>query len=219
MKMSGAKKPSTARRRAPPSSRNWRHRHQVQRVGVEPSRRRAEDERQAQPREQIADHRVARAHPGPREQHARVVRVLRAQQVEARHHARASARPGSAAARWRRVVERGLAQRFLALSAICAKRRSNEVSAAQRLPDREERRPAPPGPRAGDQIVRTDASTAASLRFEICDLCAGHISNFAILIMMPMPPSSIADGDPRQDEPANIGEQRRDVGRRGHASG
>src|SRR5712691_11453899 len=168
-------------------------------VGVE-QHQREEHKRHGEAREQVSDHRLVRAHPRLRQQHARVLRVLRAHEVEACHYVahrpcRADPLPGSPVA-----LDYLLAQAFPPRHDLRIAP-GERVSRTQGLPDRQERHKHRHGGEQRDQIIRIDPVGQPVFEPEVFYACAGHISNRAILTMMPTPDRSIPTATPNNISP------------------
>ena len=164
-----------------------------------------EYERHRQPREQIADHRLVRPYPGPRQQRARRLRMLRAQQVEPCHDRAHQSRRGHS--RTRRPRADGRLAQALALLRDAGKAAVERVAPAQRLPDRDK---ATRTASAARPAIRSSAlsqygsqSSSRKSSTRVLRIAPGRaqISNRAILTMIAMPVSSIRIASPTSISP------------------
>ena len=157
-------------------------------------RGKAERRGEAQPREQVADHRIGRPEASLGEHHPGFGGMPRAQQVEARNRlAHQPERPAvlPAGARGHRLT----AQIFLALDDLLQPPRER-VLGPERLPHRQKHRHHRQRGERGDGIVGGDAGGQPAGDPQILRLHTDHISNRAIRFMMATPLTSMATATP-----------------------
>ena len=158
-----------------------------------------EQERQADPRKEVPDHRVARSDPGLGKHIARLGGMLRAQQVEARHrlaHQSDGVRPLPASAR----CQSALSQGFFAMDDL-VEAPLERVVRPQRLPHCQNRRQHRERSERCDRVIEADAGRQPVGDREILKPKTPHISNFAILFMIKTPVASIVTAIPSRISP------------------
>ena len=162
---------------------------------------------------QIADHRLVRPYPRPRQHRARRLRVLRAQGRAVSLTALINL---ARLRRSRRLCVDGLlAQDSRCCCAIRSKRRSHAARYCAAPATRRRRRPEPPMQQDRRSGSSASAQTAASLRAGKSGpgCCASRRAALGARHPISAPGESIRIASPTR--PRHVGEQRRDIGRRG----
>ena len=168
----------------------------MQHVGVQQNQR-AEAKRQADLRKQILHHCILRSEAGTCQHLARFGGLPRAQQIEPRHGLAHKSDRGPTV-RAAAVRERRLAQRFLAVDDLFETPLEGAVW-PKRLPHRKEHHQSRQRSEHDDDVVEPHPRRQPIGDVKI--LGVPHISNRAILVMMPTPVPSIANARPSRRKP------------------
>ncbi len=198
--MSGCVKPEHGAAERGEGAQVFRYRQQLRprRIGQDAE---TKHERHRQPREEVADHRLVRPYPGPRQQRARRLRMLRPQQVEPHHDRAHQIRRGHSRTR-RPLAENRLTQAF-ALQRDAGETPVERLAPAQRVPDGNKGDQNRQRGETGDQVVDAEPVRQPVFQPEIVDPGAEHrgpdraqISKRAILTMIAIPVTSIRIASP-----------------------